>query len=89
LHPAAPLSKAAAGLDSSLLFIAATTGVVGLAAFIFLFVSMIRLAQGRFRTIYLASVAAVAVHSLFVNSLFYPWVMVWLWVLTGLVTYDT
>jgi len=89
LSPAAGdiVSKAAAGLDSSILFILATTGIVGLIAYINLFISMIRM--GRHTTFYIASLSALLVHSLFVNSMFYPWVMIWMWILTGAVTYDT
>jgi O-antigen ligase len=91
------VSKAAAGLDSSILFILATTGVVGLAAYAYLFILMIRSGTGMVKKAntrslglaYLASLVAVVVHSLFVNSLFYPWVMIWMWVLAGVATYDT
>lgn len=82
------ISKSASGLDSSILFIAATTGIVGLFAYAFLIVSMIRAAAGPMRPVLVASIVAILVHSLFVNSLFYPWVMVWLWILAGVATYD-
>jgi O-antigen ligase len=97
IQPAPPgfVSKAAAGLDSSILFILATTGVVGLAAYAYLFILMIRSGIGLLKAgsrslglTYLASLAAVVVHSLFVNSLFYPWVMIWMWILTGVTAYD-
>jgi hypothetical protein len=81
------ISKSAAGLDSSILFILATTGLVGCAAYANLVIAMIR--AGRHATFYIASVAALLVHSLFVNSLFYPWVMIWMWIVAGAVTYDT
>lgn len=77
------ISKAAAGLDSSLLFVGATTGIVGLAAYGYLILSLIRVC--RTNTVYLASLAALGVHSLFVNSAFYPWVMIWFWIVTGIV----
>ena len=32
---------------------------------------------------YISIIAAIIVHSLFINSLFYPWVMVVVWVSTG------
>jgi len=81
LTPASPASKSAAGLDSSILFVGATTGVVGMLAYGYLIFSMIK--TGRKNIVYLASLAAIGVHSLFVNSAFYPWVMIWMWVLTG------
>ena len=81
------LSKSAAGLDSSLLFIMATTGIIGFAAYIYLLISMGRL--GKESYFYISSLAALIVHSLFVNSMFYPWAMIWMWILAGAVTYDT
>ncbi len=81
-------SKAAAGLDSSILFILATTGIVGLCAYLFLITSMIRADTRALGPVFAASISALLVHSLFVNSLFYPWVMIWIWILAGVTTYD-
>jgi O-antigen ligase len=88
LSPAAGdiVSKAAAGLDSSILFILATTGIVGLIAYGYLIFSILRIS--RTSMVCLSSFAALGVHSLFVNSAFYPWVMIWIWILTGAVTCD-
>lgn len=87
------ISKSAAGVDSSILFITATTGIVGLLAYGFLVYTMVKLGKSllhnkKFVTlgaVYLASLVALGIHSLFVNSAFYAWVMVWVWVLTGVV----
>jgi len=80
-----PISKSGAGLDSSILFILATTGAVGLLVYVWMVFSLIRpyfvskkLASAR---VFIVSViTAMLVHSLFVNSLFYPWVMLWFWI---------
>lgn len=85
------VSKAGAGLDSSLQFIWATTGIVGLAAYVWLLLKMASFAWRRVRRksdqrlqrVYLASLGSLMVHSLFINSLFYPWVLLWLWILTA------
>lgn len=85
------ISKSAAGLDSSILFIGATTGILGLIAYGYLLFQMVRvgrsLAKGKkfayLGTVYVASLAALGVHSLFVNSAFYPWVLIWFWIYTG------
>ncbi len=79
-------SRAGAGVDNSLLFVAATTGIVGLGAYLWLLLRMGKIGR---KPMYLASLAAVFVHSLFVNSLFYPWVMVWMWILAGASISDT
>ncbi len=68
-----PLSHSAGGLDSSLLFVLATTGVVGLLAYL----NLLR-ALWQKNPLPRASLAALLAHSLFVNSLFYPFAMIWL-----------
>lgn len=77
-------SHACSGSDSSLLFILATTGVAGLIIFIF---SLIRIFQNTKNYIlFVSSSAALLVHSLFSNSLFYPWIMGWVVILTVIFT---
>ena len=73
-----PLSHAGAGLDSSLLFVLATTGVIGFFAFINLLKNIYRQSM-----LIKLSLIALLVHSLFQNSLFYPWVLVWIYSLIG------
>lgn len=60
-------SHSGAGADSSLLFVAATTGFVGLLTYLWYL-----------RRLPKPYLVALLVHSLFLNSLFYPGVMVWL-----------
>jgi len=85
-------SRAGAGLDTSLLFVGATTGVVGIVVYGWLLVRLFQLGLVGLRSkervreqaaTYIAILSAALVHSLFINSLFYPWVMVWIWVATG------
>ncbi len=78
--PEGVVSRATSGVDSSLLFVAATTGIVGLISYIILQITVIRV---HFRML-LPPIAALAVHSLFINSAFYPWVMIWMWILVGI-----
>lgn len=71
-------SNSCFGSDSSILFIIATTGIVGLMLFVkFIF----SISSFPLLTI---SFVSVLIHSFFSNSLFYPWVMFWLFVLLGL-----
>jgi O-antigen ligase len=82
------ISNSAGGLDNSLLFILATTGVLGLGAFTYLWTQIVRLGlrlqkQESIKTVYFASLGALLVHSLFVNSMFYPVILVWLWICIG------
>lgn len=75
------------GIDSSILYVGKATGLVGLAVYLWLIWEQAKLVRGSknksFRVLFYASLAALIVHSLFVNSLLYPWVMIWMWVLAG------
>lgn len=87
-----PAGRRGAGIDSSILFVGVTTGIAGLISYLWLIVEQVtmalRLQRKTFRLLFLASLAATLVHSLFVNSLFYPWVMVWMWTLSAVVEKD-
>ena len=76
-------SHAGAGADSSFLFILATTGVTGLTVYLSLLFAMVKKGFKKRSFILLLTLAAVFIHSFFNNSLFYPWVMVWVWILMG------
>lgn len=76
--------NSSAGADSSLLFVFATTGVVGLVTYIYFFykniASVYRCKKSEL-CIYPICLSGVFIHSFFVNSLFYPWVLLWLGIL--------
>ncbi len=84
-------SHADAGVDNSFLFILATTGIVGFIAYCSLLFKILR---GRWisckdrkdllKAVTLASFAAILASGLFINVLFYPFIMFWLWMLVGL-----
>lgn len=69
-------SHAGAGADSSLLFVGATTGLIGLSAYFFYLDSLWKNLTLR------PYLLALLVHSLFLNSLFYPFVLIFLALLT-------
>ena len=77
-------NHAGAGADSSLLFIMATTGIIGLLIYLNLIAEILKPAIKNKNLIVFVSLAAVLVHSFFNNSLFYPWTMIWLWILVGI-----
>lgn len=87
----ASLSRAAGGLDNSYLFILVTTGAIGFSAFSYLIYRIGAFAKALiaqketrwFGILFFSSIVSVGVHALFINSLFYPWVMVWMWSLVG------
>ncbi len=73
------LNKAGAGLDNSWLFLLATTGIFGFFTYLWLWGKIVKNSQRNF--LVLISLSALLTHSFFLNSLFYPWVMAWLWLL--------
>lgn len=74
--PGDSVSRAGAGVDNSFLFLLVTTGIAGLAAYVWLLWAGGKISGHRG----LIMLAAILVHAQFINSLFYPWVMLWLWV---------
>lgn len=75
------------GKDSSLLMVLATTGLTGL--IIYFWVVREVWGVGKKNMIFKASFLAVFVHSWFNNTLFYPFVMEWLWLLLALSSFDS
>ncbi len=66
-------SRGASANDSSLLFVLSTTGIIGFLAFLFFLTSL-----ARQNTLLLAGLAGIVAQSFFINSLFYPWMLIWL-----------
>ena len=78
-----------AGIDSSLLFVFATTGVLGLISYLYLLVRLAVLnfpfkKSEKLKLVSFISLLSVFIHSFFNNSLFYSWIMIWLWIVLGL-----
>lgn len=69
-------SHACSGSDSSLLFILATTGITGLIIFLSNVIELVKnLVISKKGKFVIVCFVAIFIHSLFSNSLFYPWVM--------------
>ena len=69
------------GLDNSYLFILGTTGLIGFFVFLYTCTKLYLKLQKQTKMLFVATLGAVAIHSLFTNTLFYPWVMLWLIIL--------
>ena len=87
-------SHSGAGEDTSLLFVFATTGVIGLIAYCYLWFKMLTEAKNTFKhnifsIIFISSTVGLFINSLFNNSLFYPEIMFWLWMIAGLMQEKT
>lgn len=84
-----PISHSAAGADNSWLFVLATTGIVGFAAYSYLWFYILKKAWRQknnniFAPILIASSIGLFANSFFINSLFYASIMLWMWILIGL-----
>lgn len=80
-------NHAASGSDSSLLLVLATSGIVGGAVFgwfVYRLLISVMSGSGIFKEVAVSTLVALFVHSWFINSLFYPWVLVWVATLVGL-----
>ena len=77
-----------AGTDNSFLFVLATVGIVGFVVYIYLIYKLFLLANFKQKnpmSIVLISVlCGLLVNSLFINSLFYVFILQWVWILAGL-----
>ena len=77
------------GTDSSILLVAATTGIFGLSFFSLLIFSILQFSFHNLKTNYLklasfSSILAILVHSQFVNSFFFPQIMLLIWFIVGI-----
>lgn len=75
-------TRGASANDSSLLFVAATTGIIGFGSFLALLGllfnnSLSAKRENPWGLITLSGLGGLIIHSLFINSLFYPWVLIW------------
>lgn len=72
-------NHADAGTDNSLLFVFATTGILGFFTYIFLWLKIFKISS----PLGAASIIGIFINSMFINSLFYPFIMLWLWIILG------
>lgn len=72
-------THAGAGVDNSFLFILVTSGIVGFSLFLNFWARLFT----KTSLVLFGSLITISVHCFFINSLFYPWVMVWIWFLLG------
>lgn len=84
-------SNADAGTDNSFIFILATSGLIGFVSFINLWrVIIFKLLktikrEKSFSVVVFASLISLFINSLFINSLFYSLILIWIFVLVGIV----
>lgn len=69
-------SRGASSNDSSLLFVAATTGILGLIIYLFFLLTLFL--NGLKNNVFLAGLLALIAQSFFANILFYPFLLIWI-----------
>lgn len=78
-------SNACAGSDSGTLLILTTTGIVGLIIFInTIYVLSKNVGETKYKKVLVSVSMAIFVHSFFANSLFYPWIMGYFFILVAI-----
>ena len=70
-------SHGSSGNDSSLLSVAATTGIVGLIAYFYFLLTLVRFSFKK-NLILISGLMGLIIHSFFANSLFYPPILAWI-----------
>jgi O-antigen ligase len=81
-------SHAGAGVDNSFMSVLVTTGFIGLGAYIYLIYKMFKLGiknarNNKFALVLVVSLAGIIVNALTINSLFYSFLMLWIFILAG------
>lgn len=81
-------SHAGAGVDNSFVFVLVTSGVLGLVAYLFLIYKIFRLGfnnikKNKFALVLAVSIIGLSANAIFINSLFYSFIMLWIFILAG------
>jgi len=87
-------TNAGAGVDNSFLFVWATSGILGLAAFLFLWGKIIgkslrKIKKSGQALVLFSTIISLTLTAFFVNAIFYPWVLFWLMLLLAEFTVES
>ena len=79
------ITHSGAGTDNSFLFVLATTGTIGFISYLYFLLSMFHFAKKNFKNnvfslILFSSLLGLIFNSLFINSLFYVFILEWIWI---------
>ncbi|MDP3732940.1 MAG: O-antigen ligase family protein [Candidatus Daviesbacteria bacterium] len=74
-------SRGSSTNDSSLLFVAATTGIIGLSSFLFFIYSLIW--TKKYNPLLIAGLSGLIIQSFFSNTLFYPFNLIWIMLMSS------
>lgn len=85
-------SHADSGTDNSFLFVLATTGIVGFSVYLYFWYCIIKKVREQknklAKAVFISSCIGLFIHALFVNSLFYTFLMEWIFIILGLTLRD-
>lgn len=83
-------SHADAGTDNSLLFVAATMGIAGLIAFLFIWFNLVKKSFQKlnnknriYKACVISSITGLIISGQFNNSLFFGPLLIWIWIITA------
>jgi len=86
------IARSTSGFDNSIVFVLVTTGLFGCITFLYmgsrLFLVGLSLLKKRLYapgSVYISTLAGLLIHSMFLNTLFYPQIMILFWIMTGAV----
>ncbi|HCM37725.1 MAG: hypothetical protein UV61_C0002G0278 [Candidatus Gottesmanbacteria bacterium GW2011_GWB1_43_11] len=71
------------GFHNGWLTLLTTTGIIGVIGYLWIWRKILAVTQKENKQFLMLSLTAIFTHSFFDNSLFYPWVMLWMWVVAG------
>ncbi|MDD5415831.1 MAG: O-antigen ligase family protein [Candidatus Daviesbacteria bacterium] len=74
-------SHGASSNDSSLLFVASTTGILGLISYLYFLWTLIKSSTGK-NLILISGLTGLLIHSFFANSFFYPPILAWIMIIS-------
>lgn len=82
------VSHAGSGTDNSFLFVLVTSGIAGLISYLYIWYRALKVGNAKPKNVgqivLFSSILGLFVNALFINSLFYPFVMEWVWIFMGI-----
>lgn len=70
-------SRGSSTNDSSLLYVLATTGIIGFSIYILFLISILKISIKN-NYLVVAALSGLIIHSFFANSLFFPFILIWI-----------
>ncbi len=75
-------SRGSSSNDSSILFILSTTGLIGFIIYSLFIITLVK-SSLKNNFIFVSGLCGLLIHSFFANSLFYPFILIWIFLISG------